>query len=375
MTTRPRPAILILSVALAAFVHGCSEPPRPSVPEAAAEAEPLIPVTTARVHRGDISQPISAPGSLVARRTSQIGAEVRGRIARVLVSEGDRVEAGAPLFEIDPIAYEMAVRQAEAGLDVTLAERRQLEAELARAVSLGKKDVVAKQEVERLTTRLEVARALERQATEALALARNNLDETVVRAPFAGSVAARLADEGSTALVTPQTIVVVMQETALLEARAAIPESQMASVHTGDTAMIHIEGIAEPIVAEVGAVSDTIDEATRTYLVKIPVGNADHRLKAGVFAHVEIMPAGRRDVLLVPRDAIRTEEAQSRVLVVRDGRVEAAPVEVGLVSESAAEVLAGVGEGDEVVTGDAARTIAPGLRVRIVGGEGNDEVG
>jgi RND family efflux transporter MFP subunit len=363
-------------IALAAALAACNEPPSPPDREfGKAIAEPVIPVTTAHVRRGEISQPISAPGSLMARRTSQIGAEVRGRIARVLVSEGDRVEEGAPLFEVDRLTYEMAVREAEGGLDVTQAERRQLEAELVRAIALGKKDVVAKQEIERLTTRLEVARALERRANEALAMARHNLEQTVVRAPFAGSVAARLADEGSTALITPQTIVVVMQETSHLEARAAIPESQMVSVHLGDRALLHIEGIAEPIVAVVGAVSDTIDAATRTYLVKIPVDNADHRLKAGVFTHVEIVPAGKQDALLVPRDAIRTEEARSRVLLVRDGRVEAVPVEVGMVSEDDAEILAGVAEGDEVVTGDAARTIAPGLRVRVVSAEKRNEAG
>lgn len=337
--------------------------------------DPVIPVTTSRVRRGAITQPVSAPGSMVARRTSRIGAEVRARIARVLVTEGDRVEAGAPLFELDPLTYEMGVREAEAGLNVTQAQRRQLEADLTRARALGKKDVVAKQEIERLTTRLEVARAQERQATEALALARHNLDQTIVRAPFAGSVAARLADEGSTALVTPQTIVIELQETALLEAHAAIPESQMASVHIGDTVQIHIEGVPDAIVAQVGAVSDVIDEATRTYLVKIPVGNSDHRLKAGVFAHVEILPAGKKNTLLVPRDAIRTEEAQSRLLLVREGRVEAVAVEIGLVSEEDAEILTGVVEGDEVVTGDDARTIAPGLRVRAVSAENPDEAG
>lgn len=361
-------------VFLALGAVACTSPP-PRTEAVNPAAEPVIDVTAVPVRRGEIRQHISAPGSLAARRTSQIGAEVRGRISSVLVSEGDRVEAGAPLFEIDARMYEMAVREAEAGLDVTRAERKQLEAELVRAQALGRKDVVAKQEVERLTTRLEVARARERQVTEALALAQHNLDQTVVRAPYAGSVAARLADEGTTAVVTPQTIVVVLQETTRLEARAAIPESHMGSVRAGDEALITVEGIPEPLIARVSAVSDTIDDATRTYLVQIPIDNADHRLKAGVFASVEIRPAAKVDAWLVPRDSIRTEEGQSRLLLVRQGRAEAVAVEVGLVSDDDAEILGGVTAGDEVVTGEAARTLAPGLRVRIVGAERPHEAG
>lgn len=335
--------------------------------------EPVIAVRAVPVRRGEITEHISAPGTLAARRTSQIGAEVRGRILDMQIAEGDRVEAGDPLFSLDPRTYQMVLRQAQAGLDVAAAERKQLEAELVRASTLGRKDVLAKQEVERLTTKLEVAKAYQRQATETVAVAQLNLDETVVRAPFAGSVAARLADEGTTALVQPQTIVVILQETAQLEARAAIPESQMARVHVGDRARITVEG-APPIDAQVDAVTDTIDEATRTYLVKIGVNNADHRLKAGVFAHVEIMPAAKQNVLLIPRDAIRTEEGHTRILVVRAGRAEPAVVEVGMVSEDEAEILAGVVEEDLVISGDDARTIAPGLRVRVVD-EAADETG
>jgi RND family efflux transporter MFP subunit len=366
-------ACLLLIVTGSAACRGSSSPPAGQA--AAAVGEPVMTVEAVRVTRGEITQRIFAPGSLAAQRSSQIGAEVRGRILEVYVSEGDRVESGDPLFALDARTYEMALREAQAALDVGHAERQQLESDLSRARALGRQDVVAKQEVERLTTKLEVAKARERQATEAVALAQHNLDQTIVRAPFAGSVAARLADEGTTALTQPQTIILILQETAHLEARAAIPESEMARVHTGDRALIRLEGITDPVEGLVGAVSDTIDETTRTYLVKIPVENPDYQLKAGVFAHVEILPAGKNDALLVPRDSIRTEEGRSRLLIVRDGRAEAVDVEVGMVSDDSAEILRGVMEGDEVITGDSARTIAPGLRVRVASEDRTDETG
>jgi len=197
-----------------------------------------------------------------------------------------------------------------------------------------------------------------------VALARHNLEQTVVRAPYTGSVAARLADEGTTALVQPQTIVVVLQETAELEARAAIPESQLAMVRIGDDALVHVEGVPQPIRTKISAVSDTIDPATRTYLVKMPVANADYVLKAGVFAHVEIFPRAKQDALLIPRIAVRTEDGRNRVLIVDDGRAVASPVELGIVSGETAEIVSGLAEGDEIIVGKEAGIIAPGMKVR-----------
>ncbi len=361
-------APMMAAAGLVAFCClGCrGSAPSPAAPAATAGAEPAVDVETTKIRRGSIPQRISAPGSVLARRESRIGAEVRGTIARVHVSEGDRVEPGAVLFELDPKEYEMGLREASAGLDVVRAERGQLESDLARARTLKRQRVISQQEIERITTSLAVAKARERRAEEALALARHNLERTVVRAPYGGSIAARLADEGTTALVTPQTIVIVLQETAELEARATIPESQLALVQVGDPALIHVEGLPDPVETQVSAVSDTIDPATRTYLVKMRVPNRDYRLKAGVFAHVEIMPRARSDVLVVPREAIRTEDGRTRVLVVRNEQAVAVAVEVGIVSEEFAEILQGVGVGDEVVIGEAARTIAPGMRVRIV---------
>lgn len=355
-----RPAVLGLLLAAAC---GEAQSPTPA-PASVAGPESAMEVETSRVRRGSILQRVAAPGSLVAKRQSEIGAEVRGRIVEVFVEEGDRVEAGQPLFQVDPDPYAVALRAASAGLDVARAERQQVEADLARAGRLREKNVVAEQAFDRLSTQLAVAKARAREAHERRALAEQDLARTLVRAPYAASVAARLADEGTTALVQPQTIVVVVQETAELEARATIPESQLALVRLGDHAFVHVEGFPEPIETRVSTVSDTIDPATRTYLVRMPVPNPDYALKAGVFAHVEIVPQAKSDVLLVPREAVRTEEGRTRVLTVQEGRVVAVPVALGLLSEDDAEVLRGLEVGTEVVVGDAAGKIAPGMRVR-----------
>jgi membrane fusion protein (multidrug efflux system) len=337
---------------------------------APAAPEPELEVRTVPVRRGTVAQRIRAPATLEAKRESRIGPEVQGTLLRIFVDEGDRVEAGGPLFQIDPEPYQLALRQAEAGLDLAQAQRVQSEADLTRARALSAQRVIAPQEIEKLETALSVARATERQAAEAAALVRHKLAQTLVSAPYSASVVARLADEGTTALVQPQTIVLVLQENDELEARAAIPESRLALVRVGDPARIRVEGVPAPIEAKVSAVADALDVATRTYAVRMRVPNHNRALKAGVFAEVEILPQAERDALVVPREAIRSEDGRSRVFTVRDGVATPLSVTLGALSEHEVEVLEGVDADVPVIVGEAARRVAPGMRVRIAEGGG-----
>lgn len=356
-------------LAFAACTQPESEPTAPPPAAVAAAADDVVEVETAPVRRGSILLRIAAPGTIEARRVSQIGVEVQGRIERVYVDEGDRVEAGAPLFEIDAEPYRMALRQAQAALDLARAERAQVEADLVRVRALQKQNVVSPQQREKLETGLAVARSGEQQAAELLALAQHKLDRTVVHAPYAGSVVARLADEGTTALVQPQTVVLVLQESGELEAKATIPESKLALVRVGDPALIHVEGLPAPIQTEISAVGDAIDPATRTYGVRMPVPNDDRALKAGLFAEIEILPQSKRDALLVPRSALRSEEGSARVFTVRDGVATAVPVTLGAVAESEAEILGGLRVDTPVIVGAAAEKVTPGMKVHVAPAE------
>jgi multidrug efflux pump subunit AcrA (membrane-fusion protein) len=150
----------------------------------------------------------------------------------------------------------------------------------------------------------------------------------------------------------------------VLEARAAIPESQLFRVRPGDPARIRIEGLAAPIETTVAAVGDSIDLATRTYGVRMRVPNPERTLKAGVFAQVEIEPRALGDVTLVPRDAIRSEDGASRVFTVSDGVVASVPVTLGAISDQAVELLAGPPLGTPVIIGASTEQVTPGMHVR-----------
>jgi RND family efflux transporter MFP subunit len=364
---------LLSAFGAAAVLWACSGDPQAAAKADAArvKVESIPDVKTTLVRRGAILPRITAPGSLLPRRESLIGAQVSGRIEHVLVSVGDRVAAGDPLFEIDRESYASALAQTEAGLELARAQRLQGESDLARAQALHAESFVSEQQMGRLATQLAVFRAQEKGAAQTVEIARQNLEKTVARAPYAGSVSKRLADEGTMALTMPQTVVVVLQETEVLEARVGIPEAQLSLVQVGDQAFLRVQGSPDEVETRVTAVADSIDPATRTYLVKLLVPNADRKLKAGVFARVDIVPQSLSQVLLVPADALRSEDGQTRVLTVQDGVVVAVPVRVGIVTEAAVEVISGLEAGTEVIVGEAARQLAPGMRVRAQAADGS----
>jgi RND family efflux transporter MFP subunit len=352
---------------LALSVIACEED-LASTPSAVADRSteaPVVEVETALIRRGSIVQRISAPGSILARREARLGAEVRGLLTHIYVDEGSRVEKGDPLFQIDPELYRLALSRSEAALDRARAERRQIKSDLSRGQALRKKNVMAEQEIDRIASGLEVAEAVEREVKEAVAMAQRDLDHTTVRAPFAGAITRRLVDEGTTALVQPQTIVLVLQETHELEAIATIAETHFAAIQIGDLAFLHVDGLPLPIPTKVEAVGDSVDPVTRTFRVRMLVENPEYRLKAGLFARVEILPRAKSQVVLAPRSALRSQEGRTHVLVLRDGHAIQSPIEIGLISEDAVEVLAGLHVDDEVVVGEAARNLGSGMRVRV----------
>lgn len=361
-----------LLLALAALALACSSrTSEPSDAHAAVDDPVAVEARVETVHRGAILPVVSAPGSLVARRESRIGPEVSGRLLHIAVDAGDRVKAGQLLFEIDPSPFEIAVRQAEAGVALARAQVAQLEADRARAVALHERNVMAQQAYEKVRTSVEVAHAQLRQAQAQLDHAREQLEKTKVVAPYDASVVERREDEGTIATLMPPTVVVVLQETEHLEAHAAIPESQADLVRSGDASKLFVEGMAEPIEGVVASVDDRVDLTNRSYTARIEVPNTQLRLKSGLFVRVEIASSARRDVLVLPRDAVRSEDGRSLVFRVEDGHAASREVRLGFATGDSVEVLAGLAEGDRVVVGDAVRTLSDGtpIAARVVKGD------
>jgi RND family efflux transporter MFP subunit len=338
-------------------------------PAAATAASPAVPdeIEFERVTTAQLRTVIAASGSITARRITEIGSEVPGRIVEVLVDVGDTVEAGQPLFRIDPGPYEMALAEAQAGLTLARAESENAQQEAERLRQLVEQRAASQQRYDQLRTRAAVARARVAQGKARVDRARRDLARTEVVAPYAASVVERRAHEGAMAGQGP---ILVLQEAGAFEAILNVPEATPVAVRVGDPVQLFVEGVADPIRTRIERVSKRVDPGTRTYEVRGSVADTSGLLKAGSYARAELLCSRLEERPVVHSSSLITRDGRSYVLIVENGVVRHAQVRVGVVDGDFVEVLSGAEVGDLVVRGEATTRLADGTRLEV--GEPDD---
>ena len=331
----------------------------------ASEAPTTERIEIARVVPRALRAVVAASGAVEARRITEISAEVPGRLEAVFVQVGDEVEAGAPLFRVDPGPYEMALAEARAGLALARAESANAAAEAERLRLLLEQKAASQQRYEQLRTQSRVAEARVEQMEARAARAKRDVERTEVRAPYAGSVVERRAHEGALADAGP---VVVLQESGALEAILNVPEATPVPVRVGDPVRLFVEGRAEPIETVVARVSERVDPDTRTYEVRCAVEDPTRAVKAGSYARAELEATRDAPQPVVARSSVVTRDGRSFVIRVEAGVAREVPVRVGILDGDWAEILSGLAAGDVVVQGEAAQRIPDGTPLRVDGG-------
>ena len=352
---------LLAIATLAACDGGSREASTVGMTQEAPEEAHALEVETIRVEARVLPTTIAAAGSVRARRESAIGAEVSGRVVSVLVDVGDEVDEGDELFRIDPVPYEIAVAESQAGLALARVELENARAEEARVERLVEERATSMSARDERKTAAAVAAARVAQMEARLAATRADLERTVVRAPYAGSVVERRAHEGAMAGTQP---VIVLQETGHLEVVLNIPEATLVPVAVGDAVGVFAPGLAEPVRTEITRVSDRVDPATRTVEVRAPVASPGGILKAGSFVRAEVVvePDGPRPT--VPRSALLVRDGRTFVFAVDGDHVRQITVRTGAQTEEITELLSGVDVGTELVRGEVVARLVDGDRVR-----------
>ncbi len=356
-------ALSTLALLIAACGGGSDKAETVARDVAAAAADAKIAasrVETAVVTSEALAATIAASGTIEAKRLTEIGADVPGTLAAVVVDVGQSVRAGAPLFRIDPGPYEMALAEARAGLELARAEHANAAADAARMARLVAENAASVQRADQSRTQAEVASARVLQGEARLARAERDLARTTVRAPYAGSVVERRAHEGALAGSAP---VLVLQESGALEAILDVPETTPIAVRAGDAVRLFAQGAAEPIASTVARVSERIDPSTRTYEVRCVVTDASGAVKAGSYVRAEISAERAAPRPVAPRSAVVARDGRTFVLRVENGIAREVPVRVGITAGERVELLAGVMPGDIVVHGEAAQRLSDGAPV------------
>jgi len=319
---------------------------------------------------------ISGAGYVVsADRYIAIGVRVAGRIDRYLVEEGDRVQAGDALVQLDAREYESAVQRAEANLGLARADARLQRAQLARVEPLARRGIVSRDELDVQRARTEQAAARVAQAEAELEQVRVALEYTTLRAPRSGVILAKLKEVGEIAVpggFSGSGDLIRMANLEDLRGQVDVTESELAKLRQGQRAEVVPDAWPEArYAAHVVKLYPQVDRQKGTLRVEVQIEKPDDRLWPDMSARITFFerpqaPAGGGAVL-VPQAAVRRDQGGAFAWVVADGRVRRTPVAPGAELGDQVQVAGGLAGGQQVVVGDAPG-LEDGQTVTVAGG-------
>jgi RND family efflux transporter MFP subunit len=355
---------LSLAVASAALA-GCNstEPSRSTAVE-------TVQARTVVSRQEQVAATLRATGTLHARQSSTLSAQVMGRVQNVLVREGDSVRAGQTLVMLDDATLKASAEQAEAAVQAAASQQiaAQKNADLAastlvRYQQLQAQKSVSPQEMDEVSRRAEAATAqadaLRAQANAIWAQqsgARAMLGYTRIVAPFAGMVTARMIDPG--AMAAPGVPLLQIDSAGPLQLQATVPESAIGAVRLGMKINVALDSVpGEDPVGIISQILPAVDPSSHSFLVKIDVPSSK-ALRAGMYATADV-PTGTRQAIVAPRSAIVQRGSLACAYVLdANGIAQLRYVTLGGTRGDSVEILSGIAAGEKLVNQPADRDLA-----------------
>ena len=297
---------------------------------------------------------LTAVGQVMPLHTVQIRPQVTGMLKQVSFTEGQYVDAGAPLFQIDPAPFQAALASAKAA-----AENAKANAD--RLAPLAKQDYATQQEYDD-------AKAAADQAEAALEQAQINLSYTHIQAPIAGRTGSLSVKSGnivSTTDVNPLVIINQMQpiQVQFNLAQQFLPEiRQYQAKHGIKVAITREDGSGDLDEGALVFIDNAINTSTGTVMLKASLPNRQEQLWPGQYVGVTVQLALQADAVVVPQSAVLTGQDGNYVYVVVDGKAEQRDIKVDRQIGDLAVVASGLKGGEQIVT-LVPRTLRPGMTV------------
>jgi RND family efflux transporter MFP subunit len=334
-----------------------------------------VEVATVREATAAQAAVLNASGYVTPRRRATVSSKITGKIAEVLIDEGMLVTAGQVLARLDDSDAMVVLRAAEADSAVAAEALGELEVRLANASrtlarleEMGARGLVSDEDLDNARTvvasyeaEIKVARGRVTAAGRAADVARLNVDNCIVRAPFAGIIVSKDAQPGE--IVSPisagggytRTGIATIVDMASLEVEVDVNESYISRVAPGQRVESVLDAYPDwRIPSHVRTVIPTADREKATVKVRISFDQLDPRILPDMGVKVSFLEgaadSSTANLTLVPRDAVKVEKGQGFAFVVKDGKVERRAVRTGRESGPDVEVLAGLRSGERVVT-------------------------
>jgi RND family efflux transporter MFP subunit len=362
----PFAAAFVTLGALLAGGCGGAAPEAGSVPpggDGAAAVVQLAPENVTKARLGRLSSGPQISGQLTPARQATVRAQVGGSIVELAVDRGHAVSADRVVARIASRDLEAAHSSAEAAVKSAQTALTVAESEAERTRALVSGGAVAARELEQAENAVSVAQAQLASAVARERSAWQQLDDTVLRAPFAGVVSARPASIGD--VVAPGSEILTIIDPSSMRLEALVPSDQIADVKPGAAVTFTIRGVPGQFTGMVDRLDSTADPVTRQVAVFVTLPNTGGALIAGLFGEGRIETASREGVI-VPVAAVNETGVVPFVTRVRGDIAERVPVSLGVrqTDTEEVEVLEGVAAGDMLITGSA-MGVAPGTRVAV----------
>jgi len=393
----------ILAVAIAQ--GGCSGGPA----VVTAEPDGPIVVRAIEVQPQPAQRRVEIVGTLAGNQEVMVSSEVAGRVTAIRADLGDRVTQGQVLIELDSSEAQLGVERQQAALLEVLAqlgvkeekdplpeladtsivrraaaEANQAKADYERARKLQAEGVFSQQAYDAAEARFRTSQANDAAALEQarnllarvdnlrvqLLLARKKLQDTQIRAPFAGTLRERLAEVGQ--YIREETPVAALASTDPLKLQASVPEQFFPYVQPGAAVEVTVEAYpGEKFSGNVTRVARAIQPATRTFSIEARIGNPGERLRPGLFARAIVKTSRSDNVIHVPAEAVISFYGVQKVFCVENNVIREKVVKLGDRFGSLIEVTEGLQSGDWVAVSELAR-LQEGVSVRLASAEGTN---
>jgi len=353
---------------------------------AASETQRAPAVKTVRVVQSPIERVVSVTGTLAAFNQATLSMKVPGRLREIEVDLGSYVRKGQRIAQVDPQDYQLRLEQAEAalaqvrarlGLPVSGSDDRvnpeqtgivrQARAVMeeagvnrGRSESLLSQGLISASQFDSIDANYKVMLSRYQDALEEirnregllaqrrseLALARQQLADTTIYAPFDGAIQQRQSSIGEyLAAGTPVAILVQMDP---LRLRVDVPERDASRIRTSQSCRVTVEGDSSAYEGKIARLSPAISLQDRMLLVEAEVAN-NGRLRPGSFVRTDIIIDPHAIATTVPSSAIVTFAGIEKVLLIKEGKVLERPVMTGQKSQEWVEIVSGVSPGERVV--------------------------
>lgn len=367
------------------------------------------PFTAEAIRRQDLRETVTANGEVQARTKVNVGSTITAEIREIHVKDGQWVKAGDLLVTLDQERLRQEVVRSELALSAARQDLKNAQATFdkqsrtfKRREELHAQGIVSSEEfqqeklnLENATTQLERAKVGIRQAEASLAQVQDMLSKTVIRAPMTGQVTGLKAEKGETAIAGQTNlagaVLMVVSDLSEMLAEIKVGELDVVKVKVGQPAEVTVDAVPGKVfpgtVVTVASGTDRPSvsygntQETQSYKVRVRLGGGKAELESlrpGMSARIAILTSERKGILAVPLAAIQEREtkagdlglmtgSRSVVFVVKDGKAEERAITTGLSTRRAAEVLQGLAEGEEVITGPskALPTLKPGMAVKL----------